>query len=222
MKVKLAPSIMCADLLNLEKEIKLLEEAEVDLIHYDIMDTTFTNQTMLPIRAIPLIKKITDIPLDIHVMIDRPERIIETLLPLAKDSYISFHAEATMCLSSLITHIKGAGGKVGVAINSATSVSALEEVIHKVDMITVILGSGGCGPREYLDDRLVDKVKRIKEMIDQTDNEVLLSVDGGVSNEVGKTLKEVGADTFVLGTKAIYREGESVVKLCKEFRRDLL
>lgn len=218
MKDYIAPSIMCADLLNLESDIRKLELANADLIHYDIMDTTFTNQTMLPLMAVPMVKKITSIPLDIHVMIDRPERIIDTLLPVCKDAYVSFHVESTMEIGSLIHYVRDAGGKPGVAINSGTPISMLEEIIDRVDMVIVILGNGGFGPRQPLDQQLLRKVSQIKTMIEMSGRDILLSVDGGVSKETGKKTKEVGADTFVLGTSAIYIKDHDVVALCDEFR----
>ena len=95
MKDLLAPSIMCGDLLNLEREIRIYKEAQADLIHFDIMDTTFTKTTMLPPMLVPMIKRATQIPVDIHVMVDRPERFIDTLLPICKDCYVSIHAEVT-------------------------------------------------------------------------------------------------------------------------------
>lgn len=218
----LAPSIMCADLLNLEAEIKKLESAAINLIHFDVMDTTFTNQTMLPIMAIPMIKRMTDIPIDIHVMIDRPERIIATILPICKDAFISFHVESTMEIGSLIQQVRSAGGKPGVALNSATSVSMLEELIDHVDLINVILGNAGFGPRQTLDDQLLNKIRKIKKMINDKDrNDILLAVDGGVSFEVGRKTKEAGANTFVLGTKSIYIEEKSVIDQCIKFREYL-
>lgn len=109
----LSPSIMCADLLNLEAEIRKLEEAKVDLIHIDIMDTTFTDTTMLPPKIIPLIMNITDIPLDVHVMIDEPERIMNTFLPYCKGNYVSFHVEVTKEMGSLIQQVKKQAARLG-------------------------------------------------------------------------------------------------------------
>lgn len=218
MKDYIAPSIMCADLLNLESEIVKLEQAKVDLIHFDIMDTTFTSQTMLPLKAIPMVKRITDIPLDIHIMIDRPERVIDTFLPVCQDSFVSFHVEATTEISSLLQQVKAAGGRPGVALNSGTPVSYLEEVIDSVDMVILILGNAGFGPRQSLNSQLIKKLQRVKSMIQASGRDIRLSVDGGVSKETGKKTKEVGADTFVLGTSAVYKENKNVVEMCNEFR----
>lgn len=219
MGVYLSPSIMCADLLHMEDEIKRLEEAKVDFIHYDLMDTTFTTQTMLPFIMIPMIQKITDIPLDIHVMIDRPQRILRELLPYCKDAYIGIHVEVTKEIISIFTQIHEAKGKCCAVVNSGTPISVLEELLPHVDMINLILGNAGFCARQPLDDQLLDKIHRVKGMLIKAHREdILLEVDGGVTFDVARKTKEAGADTFVLGTKSIYKDGISVVKECQALR----
>lgn len=219
MKDMLSPSIMCADLLNLEAEISRLEEAKVDMIHFDIMDTTFTNTTMLPPVLIPLIREITDIPLDIHIMINQPERIIDAFLPFCKGNYVSIHAEVTKEIGSILQRIKDAGGKASVALNSATPVYAIEELIPHIDMVLVLLGNAGMGPRQALDNQLLNKVSRIRKMLNEAGRQdAVLEVDGGVSFEVARRTKKKGANAFVLGTSSIYGPGKSVVKLCNALR----
>jgi len=222
MKDILSPSIMCGDLLNLEAEIRKLEEAKVDLIHFDIMDTTFTDTTMLPPKIIPMIMNITDIPLDIHVMISQPERIISTFLPYCKGNYVSFHIEVTKEMGSLVQQVKKAGGKAGVALNSATPVYVLEELIPHIDMVLLILGNAGTGPRQMLDDQLLNKIAKVRKMLDDMNKQdIILEVDGGVSFEVARRTKERGANAFVLGTSSIYQPGKSVVELCNSLREYL-
>ena len=222
MKDILSPSIMCADLLNLEGEIRKLEEAKVDLIHIDIMDTTFTDTTMLPPKIIPLIMNITDIPLDVHVMISEPERIINTFLPYCNGNYVSFHVEVTKEMASIIQQVKKAGGKAGVALNSATPVYVLEELIPHIDMVLLILGDAGTGPRQILDEQLLNKIAKVREMLIKMDREdIIIEVDGGVSFEVARRTKEKGANAFVLGTSSIYQPGKSVVELCNYLREYL-
>ena len=222
MKIMLSPSIMCADLLNMGEQIRLLEEAKVDLIHFDIMDTTFTTTTMLPPMMIPAIKKITDIPVDIHVMIDKPERILDTLLPLSKGNYVSIHVETTKEAESIIQQIRSAGGKPAVALNSATPVSTLEELIPHVDMVNLILGNAGIGPRQPLDDQLLKKVEKVRKMFDDAGcRDAIVEVDGGVSFETAHRTWQKGANAFVLGTSSIYMQGKSVVEQCANLRKYL-
>lgn len=222
MKDMLSPSIMCADLLNLERQIRLLEEAGVDLIHFDIMDTTFTTTTMLPPAMVPAMRKITDIPLDIHVMIDRPERILDTLLPCCDGNYVAFHVETTKELGSILQQVKSAGGKPAVALNSATPVCTLEELIPHIDLVNLILGNAGMGPRQPLDEQLLGKVAKVRGMLDRAGrSDVVLEVDGGVSFETARRTKERGANSFVLGTSSVYQSGTSVVERCRALREYL-
>ena len=219
MGVKISPSIMCADLLHMEDEIRKLEEAKVDFIHYDLMDTTFTTQTMLPFIMIPMIQKITKIPMDIHVMIDRPERILQELLPYCKGAYIGIHVEVTKEIVSIFTQIHEAKGKCCAVVNAGTPISVLEELLPHVDMINLILGNAGFCARQPLDNQLLNKIRRVKTMLINAHREdVLLEVDGGVSFDVAQKTQAAGADTFVLGTKSIYRKGVSVAEECHKLR----
>ena len=221
MKYYLSPSIMCGDLLNLETEIKILEKAKVELIHFDIMDTTFTNQTMLPFRLAPMISKITNIPLDIHVMIDQPERIVDTLTPLAKNNYIEIHYECTRESARIYQAISEAGGHPAVVINTATPVSVLEETLPYVDMINLILGNAGCSPRMPLNDQMLNKISKTRKMIDDSGKDIILEVDGAVNFDTALKAKEHGANSFVLGTSSIYRPEWDVVEQCDKFRKHL-
>lgn len=221
MKDYLSPSIMCADLMNMDHELKQLMEAKVDLIHYDLMDTTFTNQTMLPFRMMKMITDRTDIPLDIHVMIDKPERILPQLLPYAANNYVEIHVETTKEISSILQQIRSANGKPAVTLNSATPVYVLEELMGKVDMINLILGNAGFCPRQPLDSQLLAKVAKVRNMINDSGRQILLEVDGAVSFETAKKTKAMGANAFVLGTSSIYQEGKSVVEECRKLREYL-
>ncbi len=221
MKQLLCPSIMCADLLNLEKEIRVLEEAGTDWIHFDMMDTTFTPQTMLPAAMIPLMRKVTDLPLDIHIMIREPERFLDSILVHCKDYYVQLHPEATHNINFLVDKIRKAGAHPGVALNSGTSLAAIEEVIPHVEVVNVILGNAGIGSQP-LDEQLQRKIRRTREMADAVGNkDLVIQVDGGVSFEVAKKSQEMGANSYVLGTKSIYQPGKSVVERMQALREYL-
>lgn len=223
MSIVLSPSIMVADLLNIEKEIKLLEEANADLIHFDVMDTTFTDTTMLPPIMIPKINEITDIPVDIHIMIDRPERVIDYLLPYCDGNYMTFHIESSHRVAGLIKKARNAGAKkVGVALNYTTPLCNIENLLSQIDIVLIILGEGGIGPSLAFDDTLLNKVKNTRELLDKAGNSnAMIAVDGGVSFEVAKKTYKAGAEIFVLGTSSIYKKDESVVDKCNEFREYL-
>ncbi|MEM0531357.1 ribulose-phosphate 3-epimerase [Zongyangia sp. HA2173] len=222
MKDLLAPSIMCGDLLNLEREIRIYEEAQADLIHFDIMDTTFTKTTMLPPMLVPMIKRATQIPVDIHVMVDRPERFIDTLLPICKDCYVSIHAEVTKELQNLLKEIKAAGGKPSVALNPGTSLCLIEEVAPLLDMALILNCNAGHGAKQDINIQMEDKIRRARALLDRAGRQdAMLEVDGNISFENAKKAQRCGANVFVLGTASIYRPDSGVVENMQRLREHL-
>ena len=222
MKDLLAPSIMCGDLLNLEREIRIYEEAQADLIHFDIMDTTFTKTTMLPPMLVPMIKRATQIPVDIHVMVDRPERFIDTLLPICKDCYVSIHAEVTKELQNLLKEIKAAGGKPSVALNPGTSLCLIEEVAPLLDMALILNCNAGHGAKQDVNAQMEDKIRRARALLDRAGRQdAMLEVDGNISFENAKKAQRCGANVFVLGTASIYRPDSGVVENMQRLREHL-
>ena len=222
MKDLLAPSIMCGDLLNLEREIRIYKEAQADLIHFDIMDTTFTKTTMLPPMLVPMIKKATQIPVDIHVMVDRPERFIDTLLPICKDCYVSIHAEVTKELQNLLKEIKAAGGKPSVALNPGTSLCLIEEVAPLLDMALILNCNAGHGAKQDINIQMEDKIRRARALLDRAGRQdAMLEVDGNISFENAKKAQRCGANVFVLGTASIYRPDSGVVENMQRLREHL-
>ena len=222
MKDLLAPSIMCGDLLNLEREIRIYEEAQADLIHFDIMDTTFTKTTMLPPMLVPMIKRATQIPVDIHVMVDRPERFIDTLLPICKDCYVSIHAEVTKELQNLLKEMKAAGGKPSVALNPGTSLCLMEEVAPLLDMALILNCNAGHGAKQDINIQMEDKIRRARALLDRAGRQdAMLEVDGNISFENAKKAQRCGANVFVLGTASIYRPDSGVVENMQRLREHL-
>lgn len=213
---------MCGDLLNLEREIRIYEEAQADLIHFDIMDTTFTKTTMLPPMLVPMIKRATQIPVDIHVMVDRPERFIDTLLPICKDCYVSIHAEVTKELQNLLKEIKAAGGKPSVALNPGTSLCLMEEVAPLLDMALILNCNAGHGAKQDINIQMEDKIRRARALLDRAGRQdAMLEVDGNISFENAKKAQRCGANVFVLGTASIYRPDSGVVENMQRLREHL-
>lgn len=213
---------MCGDLLNLEREIRIYEEAQADLIHFDIMDTTFTKTTMLPPMLVPMIKRATQIPVDIHVMVDRPERFIDTLLPICKDCYVSIHAEVTKELQNLLKEIKAAGGKPSVALNPGTSLCLIEEVAPLLDMALILNCNAGHGAKQDINIQMEDKIRRARALLDRAGRQdAMLEVDGNISFENAKKAQRCGANVFVLGTASIYRPDSGVVENMQRLREHL-
>lgn len=214
MKVKLAPSLARADLLNLETEIHRLEEAKVDLIHIDILDTTYCDSILLSPEILPAIRKMTDIPLDIHVMIEEPERIFTALLPHCRDNYVCFQAEAVKDICKLLRIVKGAGGKPAVALNPCTPLSILEDTIPYIEMVNLIVRSAGC-PLTDLNQHILDKIIRTRRLLDENDNpNVEIEVDGSIDYKDAKLTVDRGAN--ILG---IWHQSDiSRSRLCRKLR----
>ena len=218
MKQYLCPSIMCGDLLNLEREIRTLEKGRADLIHFDMMDTTFTVQTMLPAILIPQIRKATQIPLDIHVMIRNPETFLDELLKSCKGCFVQLHIESTNRINLLLEKIREAGAYPGIALNSGTPLSLLEETVPHVELINVILGNAGLGAQR-LDAQLLDTVKRARALADSAGKkDMVIQVDGGVSFETALAVQREGANAYVLGTKSIYGQERGTEEKLDELR----
>lgn len=217
----LAPSIQCADLLNLEKEIRKLEEAEVDLLHFDIMDTTFTTCTMLPTIMIPQLMAVTDIPLDIHIMSMYPEKYLEYVLPYCKGNYVSIQVESNPLAYYTLSALKAGGAKVGLAFNKGTPIDRMEEFAPILDFALVMNGVAGItGPKLEIDESLRKKIRLAREILDKAGREdAFVEVDGAISPENAKISKENGANAYVLGTSSLYRKDMDVLTACEKFRQ---
>ena len=182
------------------------------------MDTSFTTTIMLPPKLIPEIRNITDIPLDIHVMVKNPECFLDKILPWCKGCYISVHAEATKQLREVVKQIRNAGAKPSVALNPGTSLCIMEEVVPYLDLI--LNGNAGEGIKQNVDIYMEQKIRRTREMFNKCGREdALIEVDGNISTENGILAKKNGADVFVLGTASIYGKEMGVVDCMNNFRR---
>lgn len=216
-KIKLAPSLARADLLNLEMEIHRLQEAKVDLIHIDISDTTYCDTILLSPEILPAIRKITDLPLDIHVMIEDPERILPAILPHCQDNYVCFQVETVKDICKFLRTVKGAGGKPAVALNPCTPLSILEDIIPYIEMVNLIVRSPGC-PLKDLNQHILDKIVRTHRLLEELNNpNIEIEVDGSIDYKDAKLTVARGANILVLGTKVIFR-GNDYAENCQKLR----
>ena len=194
----IAPSILSADFTRLGEELKAVETAGADWIHIDVMDGQFVpNITYGPI-IVDACKRATDLPLDVHLMIETPDLIIPEFAKAGAD-YISVHAEACTHLHRSIQLIKSLGVKAGVALNPATPPSALEWVLEDLDYILLMSVNPGFGGQKFIPATL-EKISMIREMMKEINPEASLQVDGGVNLETIKTVADAGADNFVAGS----------------------
>lgn len=215
--VKIAPSILSADFGRLAEEIRLAEEAGVDLIHIDVMDGHFVpNLTIGPV-VIEAVRRTTKLPLDVHLMITNPDRYIKDFIKAGAD-YLTVHVEACLHLHRTVWEIKNLGAKVGIALNPATPVVMIEEILRDVDMVLIMSVNPGFGGQEFIP-FCMEKIKKTKKKIEEVNPLVLLEVDGGIKLENAREVAKAGADILVMGS-AFFRE-----KDYKEFvkkLRDLL
>ena len=217
MKKYLSASIMCADLLNMESSIKELEKAGIDYLHIDIMDGAFVPNITLGFDLINAIKKVTDIPLDIHMMVNEPSKFIAGL-QLGADDIICVHYESDIHIHRTLEMIKNKGCKAGLAINPQTPVENVEDLMDYVDMLLVMTVSPGFAGQKLFKgaERKVDKACALLNEWGYTDT--LLQVDGNISLENGAKLSKKGANVFVLGTSSLFLKDKSLIQASEDFR----
>jgi ribulose-phosphate 3-epimerase len=208
-KIKISPSILSADFANLEAEIKAIEKAGADMIHIDVMDGNFVpNLTIGPV-VIKSLRKHTKLPFDVHLMIEKPERYIEDYRKAGAD-IITVHAEACIHLDRVIHQIKASGAKAGVSIVPSTPVTALDHVLPLLDLVLVMSVNPGFGGQEFINYSL-DKLRELRFMIDETGQDIMLEIDGGVNHHNIEYIVEAGANVIVAGS-AVFSGGEQNYK----------
>ena len=198
MKRLIAPSILSADFNNLGNAIEMINQSEADYIHFDVMDGVFVPNISFGIPVIQHVNKIAKKPLDVHLMIVEPDKFIEQFVK-AGATIITVHYEACPHLHRTIQLIKSFGAKASVCLNPHNPVSVLEDIISDLDMVLLMSVNPGFGGQAFIKNTY-NKVKQLKALIEKKNCECLIEVDGGVNNETGKKLFEVGADVLVAGS----------------------
>ena len=193
----IAPSILSADGGKLGAEIAAVEKAGADWIHVDVMDGHFVpNITMGP-AIIAALRKTTKLPFDVHLMIENPDRYVESFAVAGAD-YITVHAEAASHLHRTVELIKKTGKKAGVSLNPATPLCALEEILPDIDLVLIMSVNPGFGGQQFIQSSL-SKIRRVAEMAAQLSRKPLLEVDGGVNLQNIASIARAGADVLVAG-----------------------
>lgn len=197
-EVKIAPSVLAADFLKLGEQVKAAEKAGADWIHIDVMDGRFVpNITMGPL-VVKAIRRATDLPLDVHLMVIEPERYIEKFAE-AGASNISVHLEMSPHLHRTLQQIRDIGCRVGVAINPHTPASALSEIITMVDLINVMTVNPGFGGQSFIMNTK-SKIAKLRAMVGDVKGTIDIEVDGGVTDETASHAVQAGANVLVTGT----------------------
>ncbi len=196
--IKISPSILSADFSNLGEEIKRLDKAGADLIHIDVMDGHFVpNITFGPV-IIKQIRKYTKLPFDVHLMISPVEKYIKDFSDAGAD-IITVHPEATDDLKKTVDKIKSFGKKAGVSLNPKTSITALLNVIDKIDLILIMSVNPGFAGQIFISD-VLPKVKELRKIINDKKLNIDLEIDGGINFETGALALKAGANILVSGT----------------------
>jgi ribulose-phosphate 3-epimerase len=216
--VKIAPSILSADFARLGEQTQEAEAAGADWIHVDVMDGRFVpNITLGPI-VVEALKRSTHLPLDVHLMIVEPEKYLEAFAKAGADRLI-IHAETCPHLHRTLQQIRELGVKTGVAINPATPLSAVEEIVAEIDQLLVMTVNPGFGGQKFIE-LCVDKVARAKKMIDQSGAKTAIEVDGGIDRSTAPKVVQAGASILVAGN-AIYRHPQGVAAAIAELRASI-
>ncbi|MGJ0376434.1 ribulose-phosphate 3-epimerase [Aliarcobacter cryaerophilus] len=193
-----APSILSADFGNLEQEIKAICEAGCDLVHVDVMDGHFVpNLTIGPVVVEP-VSKVSSKPLDIHLMVENNNFFVDLFAPL-KPKYLSFHIESEKHPHRLIQKIRNLGISPAITLNPHTKVEDIEYLIEDLDMVLLMSVNPGFGGQKFIPS-VIEKVKKLKELINKKNPNCLIEVDGGVSDKNIKDLKDAGVDIVVAGS----------------------
>ena len=196
---KIAPSLLSADFSKLQEQITLMEEGGADLHHVDVMDGHFVPNITFGPFIVKAIKKCSNIPLDVHLMIENPEKYVEDFVKAGAD-YLTVHVEATKHIHRLLQQIRATGAKVGVSLNPGTPLSSIEEILDDVDMILIMSVNPGFGGQSFIPQSL-DKIRRLRKMLsDRGLDHVEIEIDGGVKLENIAEVAAAGVDIFVSGS----------------------
>jgi ribulose-phosphate 3-epimerase len=196
-KIQIAPSVLSADFRNLEKQINLVEKGGGDLIHLDIMDGHFVPNITFGPMVVKAINSVTNIKLDTHLMIEKPERYIKDFIEAGSD-IITVHVETCSHLHRTVQIIKSYGAKAGVTLNPSTPISSISQILKFVDLVLVMTVNPGFGGQQFIPEML-EKIETLSRMRDNINPKILIEVDGGVNEGNVKSLVKAGADILVAG-----------------------
>lgn len=218
MSGKISPSIMCADFRNLERTIRNLEKIKVDYLHFDIMDGNFVPNFTLGPDFMNSIREITNIPFDIHLMVQHPENHLH-LFNIQPGDIVSIHQESTIHLQRTLQKVKEYGAKAAVALNPATYIYSIEDILADIDVVLIMTVNPGFAGQKLVP-ATIKKISNMKRLlIERGYDNIVIEVDGNVSYENARKMREAGADIFVAGSSSLFVKGECVIESAEKLRK---
>lgn len=197
--MKIAPSMLSADFGQLDKDVEMVNRSEAALFHIDVMDGRFVPNISFGFPVIEAIARRAQKPLDVHLMIEEPGLWVDRLARIQGVEYMNVHLEAARHLHRTVQAIRAAGMKPAVTLNPATPVCLLEDIVADVDMVLLMSVNPGFGGQRFIPG-ILDKTRRLRELIDRKNPSALIEIDGGVNLETGAQLAAAGADILVAGS----------------------
>lgn len=194
----ISPSLLAADFTDLRHEVEMINKSDADWLHLDIMDGTFVPNISFGFPVIDAVAKICKKPLDVHFMIEHPERYVQRTAKTGA-MMMNVHYEACVHLHRTVQEIHDAGMKAGVTLNPSTPVCLLEDILNDVDMVLLMSVNPGFGGQKFIEGT-IDKLRALREMVDRKNSRALIQIDGGVHAETAPRLVEAGADVLVSGS----------------------
>ena len=194
----ISPSLLAADFTDLRHEVEMINKSDADWLHLDIMDGTFVPNISFGFPVIDAVAKICKKPLDVHFMIEHPERYVQRTTKTGA-MMMNVHYEACVHLHRTVQEIHDAGMKAGVTLNPSTPVCLLEDILNDVDMVLLMSVNPGFGGQKFIEGT-IDKLRALREMVDRKNSRALIQIDGGVQAETAPRLVEAGADVLVSGS----------------------
>ncbi|GAB3527164.1 ribulose-phosphate 3-epimerase [Pontibacter brevis] len=198
MKPIIAPSVLASDFANLQAEVEMLNKSQADWLHIDIMDGRFVPNISFGFPVMEAIRRYAQKPMDVHLMIEEPERYIEQFRAAGADT-ITVHYEACTHLHRTVQQIKATGAKAGIALNPHTSVALLEDVVADADLVLLMSVNPGFGGQKFIENTY-RKIEAMKNLIIARNSKALIEIDGGVNQDNAQRLLEKGADVLVAGS----------------------
>ena len=212
MSVRIAPSALSADLGRLREQLAEIERGGADWVHVDVMDGCFVPNLTFGAPLIRALKKLTSLPLDVHLMVEQPEKYIDDFAG-AGAAVFTFHPEATIHVQRQLARVRERGMRAGLALNPGTPVALIEEVVDDLDLVLVMSVNPGFGGQRYIP-AATGKIRKVRALLDARGSPAVLEVDGGITVETIRQAWEAGAGTFVAGT-AVFGESDPAAAIAR-------